>query len=66
MQPKYQILSPDGFPISCDSYYRSRKQALEAFKAFKARYITQGYYSTSNRERIALEDLLDYCELVII
>jgi hypothetical protein len=60
---KYQVLSPDGFTIDREKpYYVSKKKALEAFENWKKRYEGQGYYS-SNRGRIPLDDLQDYCTL---
>lgn len=63
VERRYRILSPDGFDISFDKTY-SIDEILPAFEEFKNRYKAQGYYSTSNRERINLDDLQDYCTLV--
>jgi hypothetical protein len=61
---KYQVYSPDGITIEFGvTYYRSLKQAIEAFQKWKKRYETQGYYSSSNYGRIPLDDLEDYCTL---
>lgn len=58
---KYQILSPDGFTIERDvQYYTSMKKANDAFKKWKKRYETQGYYSFRGG-RIPLDDLEYYC-----
>lgn len=64
---KYQILSPDGFTIDCNvSYYKSIKQAKEAFKNWLQRYKIQGYYSSSKYGKIDLLDIEDYCQLVTL
>jgi len=58
---KYIVLSPDGFTIEFErSYYTSKKRAMEAFNKWKERYVIQGYYS-SNRGRISLDELEQYC-----
>ena len=59
---RYVVISPDGFTIDRTATYSSTKKALEAFNVWKERYEIQGYYS-SNKGRIALEDLADYCIL---
>lgn len=60
---RFIILSPDGFPIERDkAYYRSLNALHTAFVLWKERFREQGYYS-SNRGRIPLEDLLDYCTI---
>jgi hypothetical protein len=61
---KYRILSPDGFDISFEQMYYSKKEVKQALAQFKNRFSTQGYYSTSNRERIHLDDLIENCELI--
>jgi hypothetical protein len=60
---KVQVLSPDGFTIEFDKWsYPSKKKAKEAFNKWKIRYEMQGYYSSTNYGRIALEDLESYCQ----
>jgi hypothetical protein len=62
---KYQILSPDGFPLERDvKGYTSKKKAIEAFNNWKKRYETQGYYSSVNHGKIHLDDLIDFCEFI--
>jgi hypothetical protein len=61
---KYDVLSPDGFSISRDETYTSKKKAIEAFNLWKQRYEVQGYYSSTNYGRIHLSDLQDYCQLI--
>jgi hypothetical protein len=62
---RFDVLSPDGFSIDRVDTYSSRKKAIAAFEVWKKRYEAQGYYS-SNRGRIALEDLADCCSLIEI
>jgi len=64
MKPKklYDVISPDGFSIDRVATYTSRKKAIAAFEVWKKRFEAQGYYS-SNRGRIALEDLAEHCTL---
>jgi AAA+ superfamily predicted ATPase len=62
---KYQILSPDGFTIDFNiSYYRSIKQAKQAFKIWTERYKEQGFYSSSKYGRIHFLDIEDFCQLI--
>jgi AAA+ superfamily predicted ATPase len=64
---KYQILSPDGFTIDCNTtYYKSIKQAKEAFKNWLQRYKIQGYYSSSKYGKIDLSNLEEYCQLITL
>ena len=60
---RFNVLSPDGFAIEFDKDYGSTQEAETAFAIWKKRYEKQGYYS-SNRGRISLDVLADYCELV--
>lgn len=60
---QYRILSPDGFDIEMDGLY-TEAEIPQALENFKARFKTQGYYSNSNREHIALEDLIANCEVI--
>lgn len=63
MFTKYEVISPDGFPIDFEiRYYDSFKEAEEAFEKWKERYSRQGYYS-SNGGRIPLEDLKSHCKI---
>ncbi len=59
----YRILSPDGFDIEMDRTYK-KSELEQAGKDFIARFKYQGYYSTANREHIALDDLLECCEII--
>lgn len=60
---RYDILSPDGISIHFSDTYKSIEEAKTAFENWKKRYEAQGYYS-SNKGRIALEDLECHCTLV--
>jgi Ca2+-binding EF-hand superfamily protein len=60
---KYNVLSPDGFPIHFSKTYKTIKEAKNAIQEWKKRYEFQGYYS-SNRGRIDLNELENYCEIV--
>lgn len=61
----FQILSPDGFPIGYGESYNTKEEAEQAFDIWKQRYEQQGYYS-SNKGRIALDDLRNHCNLITI
>ena len=60
---KFRILSPDGFDIRMDKHTFTKKQVPQELENFVKRYERQGYYS-SNRGRIDLEDIADYCSVV--
>ena len=60
---RYDVLSPDGFSIDREKTYANKKECITAFKEWKKRFETQGYYS-SNKGRIDLRDLIDYCTVI--
>lgn len=60
---RFNVISPDGFSIDRVLTYKSKKGAFKAFVLWKKRFEAQGYYS-SNKGRIALEDLADQCRIV--
>ena len=62
-QPKFNVLSPDGFPISREPF-KSQQEAEEAIPKWCERYEQQGYYSTSSRERIPVAELPQHLEIV--
>ena len=62
---RYNILSPDNFPISPEPF-TSLKKTRAYFEEWKARFKEQGYYSTATRARIQLVDLHMYCELITL
>lgn len=60
------VLSPDGFEIEFGtSSYKDMDTAVAAFKNWAKRFEFQGYYS-SNRGRIPLTELHEYCGFVEI
>ena len=66
---KYQVLSPDNFPINCEgAIYKSLKQAREALELWINNYKAQGYYSQTCYNgyvrHIELNMLADYCDIV--
>jgi hypothetical protein len=62
-QKMYHVISPDGFPITCEPF-ASEREALSAIPVWCQRFKNQGYYSTSNRQKIPLKELPDYLEVV--
>lgn len=56
---EYNILSPDGIEIRNENF-TSYAQAWRYFYKWKKSFENQGYYS-SNRGRIKLEDLRNFC-----
>jgi len=63
---EYKILSPDGFPIEREGTYKSLAEVQEAIEKFVKRYESQGYYSTSNRERIPLNKIEENCTVIAL
>lgn len=61
---KYIALSPDGFSILRDRHFNTRESAQNAIEKWAKQYERQGYYSTSNRDRIALEDIVKHCKII--
>lgn len=60
----YQAYSPDGFTIERGkSFYRKPETAQRAIDKFVKRFVHQGYYSKSNRERIPLWELEQQCTI---
>lgn len=60
---RFDVISPDGFSIDRILTYKTKIKAKNALKKWMKRYESQGYYS-SNRGRIALEDLADNCRII--
>lgn len=57
----YCLLTPDGFTMDFDNTtYPSSKLLEKAFELWKKRFEHQGYYA-SNKGRIPLDELWDYC-----
>ena len=59
----YDVLSPDGFPISLATF-KTKRAAVKYALHWCKRYEQQGYYSTSRWEKIPLEDLPENLDLV--
>jgi hypothetical protein len=64
-KPKFDVISPDGFSIHREDTYSSRNEAKKALAEWIKRYEDQGYYS-SNKGRIPLDELADYCKVIEI
>ena len=60
---RFQVLSPDGFPINKDKTYCCRESAVIACKEWIDRYEKQGYYS-SNEGRIEFNNIWGMCSIV--
>ena len=59
----YDVISPDGFPIAHEPFNTQAEALKYAFQWCK-RFEQQGYYSTSRRGKIPLEDLPECLDLV--
>jgi hypothetical protein len=57
---KYDVISPDGFPISATETWDSVNDAQKALVKWMNGYKIQGYYS-SNQGRIPINELESYC-----
>ena len=57
---KYNIISPDGFPINVEGGFNTVKNAMTFFDEWKKGFKRQGYYS-SNTGHIALNNLAKRC-----
>jgi hypothetical protein len=62
---QFDVFSPDGFAINRTETYPSREVAEQKLKEWAKRYEKQGYYS-SNKGRIALDELEECCQIVQI
>lgn len=62
-QTMYDVISPDGFPISCEPFHTQKAAVKFAFQWCK-RFEPQGYYSTSRWKKIPLEDLPECLSLI--
>ena len=63
---KFEVLSPDGFPIDREETYPTPELAKQKLDEWVKRYEQQGYYSRSNREQIPYDEIADYCSIVPI
>lgn len=60
----YDVLSPDGFSITRDEFYKSEKEAQTALNKFVKRFENQGHYSSVTKGRIHVSKLESYCKIV--
>lgn len=63
---QYEVISPDGFSIEMDAVYNSLIEATQALDKWSKRYEHQGYYSSVKYGRIPLDELNQYCRILII
>jgi len=61
---KFIVMSPDGFPIERDVAYKNLAEVQEAIERFVDRYRTQGYYSTTVRRRLPIDEIEENCRIV--
>lgn len=59
---QFDILSPDGIPISMTETWGSKEAAQQALTKWMEQYEAQGYYS-SNAGRIPLDELESRCTI---
>lgn len=59
------VLSPDGFPIHFADTYKSFEEAKKAIQEWKKNYERQGYYSSTQYGRIPLDELENYCDIIL-
>jgi hypothetical protein len=64
-QTQYRVLSPDGIDTEPQTYNTIR-QAKKALTRFKNRYTAQGYYLDNRWNKIHLDDIIDYCDIIKI
>jgi hypothetical protein len=62
----YDVISPDGFPINHEGWYETFEEAEIALDDFVARFVQQGYYSSVNYGRIAIEYIKLHCNIVLV
>ena len=62
----FNVLSPDGFSTTMSCLFTSEELAKREIDNFIKRYEFQGYYSTSNRERISLDEAKERCRIIPI
>ena len=63
-KPKWQVISPDGFPIGPDDY-KTEQDAKDALEKWLLRYKEQGYYS-ANYGRIPYDQIKGNCEIITL
>lgn len=59
----YIVYSPDGFNIQRDKVFDTKEEAEKGLKEWVKQYEKQGYYSTSNREKLLINEIEDYCSI---
>jgi hypothetical protein len=63
----FDSVSPDGFSFFMDTVFHDEESAKKATKELiTARYAAQGYYSTADRSRIPLDEIIDHCRFPAI
>ena len=61
----FEVKSPDGFQTTRTyTLFTSEELAKREIDNFVKRYENQGYYSTSNRERISLDEAKERCRII--
>jgi hypothetical protein len=61
----YNVISPDGFPISCEPF-TTRRKAVAAIPAWAKRFQKQGYYLTNRWEKIPLKYLRQELSVIAV
>jgi hypothetical protein len=63
----FDSVSPDGFSFFMDTVFHDVESAKKATKELiTQRYSHQGYYSTADRSRIPLNEVIDHCRFPAI
>ena len=62
----FDVKSPDGFSTTMSCFFTSEELAKREIDNFVKRYENQGYYSTSNREQISLDEAKERCRIIPI
>lgn len=62
---QFEVFTPDGTTISREDIYPSKEVAEQKLQEWVKGYEFQGYYS-SNKGRIALDELASCCKIVQI
>ena len=61
---QFEVLSPDGHPISMTETYDSPEAAQQALTTWIKRYEIQGYYRDNNRTQIPVNEIESYCTIL--
>ena len=63
----FEVKSPDGYRTKLTyTLFTTEELAKREIDNFIKRYENQGYYSTSNRERISLDEAKERCRIIPI